>query len=425
MPDAGHAEQRLRTYWQWRVLICLMGCYLFYYTGRLVIGHALPLMEEDLGFTSEELGKVVSALLLAYGLGQAINGNLGDWIGARRMLALGAIGSAFMCWVFSFQSTLIALIAAWAVNGYVQSFGWAPGGRLISLWWPAHRRGLAFGLYMFAAGGATVLVGATSWFVLSVGDADDPARWRWLFRIPVLALAVAGALFYLLVRDKPQDVGLEPGGEDDAREHRQSSSTGSEHWFDRYLHVLVNVRFLAASLVIFFQSFARYGLLTWIPSYYTKAGIRIENSILISIALAVGMSAGAFAGGYISDRVFFGRRTIGVAVFLGLSAVTCAALAWIPVDDWLGHVDHAVLLFLSGFFVYGAQGPLWALCPELVGPSRSGTAVGIMDAVAYLGAAAQGVVLGATIDRFGFSVAFAVIMAAVIVGAVTALAVRK
>ena len=108
-----------------------MGCYLFYYTGRLAIGHAMPLMEEDLGYSKERLGWLVAAALATYGVGQAINGNLGDWLGGRLMVTLGAVGSMLVCWSFSFMDGAIWLLILWAVNGFVQSMGWAPGGRLI------------------------------------------------------------------------------------------------------------------------------------------------------------------------------------------------------------------------------------------------------------------------------------------------------
>src|SRR5262245_14746138 len=80
-----------RAYWQWRVLIALMGCYLFYYTGRLAIGHAMPLMQQDLGYSKQQLGWLTAAALASYGIGQAINGNLGDWLGGRLMITLGAL----------------------------------------------------------------------------------------------------------------------------------------------------------------------------------------------------------------------------------------------------------------------------------------------------------------------------------------------
>lgn len=374
-----------------------MGCYLFYYTGRLAIGHALPLMEQDLGYSHERLGWLVAAALGTYGVGQAINGNLGDWLGGRRMIALGAVGSMLLCWLFSFMHAAGWLLFVWAVNGFVQSMGWAPGGRLIAVWWPRERRGLAFGLYMLSAGLATVLVWCTSDFVLGRFDPDDPARWRWIFRLPVLALGAAGVVFYLLVRDRPEDVGLTPVADATPTEPAQPASEAN--WLDRYRAVLGNPWFVLATLVIVLQSFARYGLLTWTAAYYNAAGLSVNDALKLTLSLPIGMGVGALAGGYLSDRWFLTRRPAVVALFLATSTGCFLALRAAPVsasgDQRLG----IALLFLAGFFVYGAQGPLWALCPDLVGRANSGTAVGVMDALAYGGAAAQGPILGYIVDQ--------------------------
>lgn len=408
-----------------------MGCYLFYYTGRLVIGHAVPLMEADLGYSKEQLGWLAAALLASYGVGQAVNGNLGDWLGGRLMVTLGAIGSTLLCWLFSFMDAAVWLFALWGANGFVQSMGWAPGGRLISVWWPRERRGLAFGLYMLAAGLATVLVWCTSRLVLGLFDPDDPGRWRWLFRLPPLALGAAGMVFYLLVRDRPEDVGLtniaEPS-DDAATPPAIGDDAGRAHastWYQRYLAVLGNPWFLLASAVIVFQSFSRYGLLTWTAAYYTDAGLSVDDSLKLTLSLPIGMGLGALAGGYMSDRWFVTRRGAVVALFLAVSAACFLVMRANPVsadgDQWLG----IALLFLTGFFVYGAQGPLWAMCPDLVGSANSGTAVGVMDALAYAGAAAQGPILGYIVAKesgYGYPALFLVLAVATGAGAVLALA---
>jgi MFS transporter, OPA family, glycerol-3-phosphate transporter len=421
---SAHPDPRLR-YWQWRVLLALMGGYLFYYTGRLAIGHAMPLMEVELGYSKERLGWLVAAALATYGVGQAVNGNLGDWLGGRLMVTLGAVGSMLLCWLFSFMDAATWLLIMWAANGFVQSMGWAPGGRLISVWWPRQRRGLAFGLYMLSAGMATVLVWVTSDLVLGLFDADDPSRWRWLFRLPTLALGASGVVFYLLVRDRPEDVGLSspPDGDEPPAHTLPAPSADGSTWLGRYRAVLGNPWFLLATLVIILQSFARYGLLTWTAAYYSDSGLSVNDALKLTLALPIGMGLGALAGGYLSDRWFLTRRAAGVALFLATSAACFLVMRANPVsadgDQRLG----IVLLFLAGFFVYGAQGPLWAMCPDLVGRANSGTAVGVMDALAYAGAAAQGPILGYIVDQgddAGYAVLFLVLAIVTGTGAIRA-----
>jgi OPA family glycerol-3-phosphate transporter-like MFS transporter len=101
------------------------------------------------------------------------------------------------------------------------------------------------------------------------------------------------------------------------------------------------------------------------------------------------------------------------------------ALRATPVAAGADHRLGVALLFLCGFFVYGAQGPLWALCPDLVGREHSGTALGLMDAMAYAGAAAQGPLLGYIIsrpDEHGYPALFWVLTVITATGAALALA---
>lgn len=438
------SAERQMTYWKWRVLLCVMGCYLFYYTGRLVIGHALPLMRDDLGYNEIQLGWLASILFACYSIGQAVNGNLGDRLGGRLMIAAGAVASMLFCWMFSVASGLAWLMILWGANGFAQSMGWAPGGRMLSNWWPHRQRGIAFGLYMLAAGLSAVLVWGTSRAVLDLFDSSDPGVWRWLFRLPVLGLGIAGVIFYILVHDRPEDVGLDPiddgshendnaAAKDTAADVATESlgsgpgeSTGVPH--GRYARVLLTVPFLVACGVIFMQSFARYGLLTWIPIYYKDSGLDIKDSLVITVALPIGMGIGAFAGGFTSDRVFGSRRTVVVALFLSIGAISSLALWATPVSAEASKATGIAMLFVAGFFVYGAQGPLWALCPDLVGTENAGTAVGVMDAVAYAGAFAQGPILGYCINHgntLGYSAVFLVLTSACGIGATLAAVIRR
>ena len=106
-----------------------------------------------------------------------------------------------------------------------------------------------------------------------------------------------------------------------------------------------------------------------------------------------------------------------------LAARTLAGTASLSGRTQVGATDAGVWTAkYTGFFVYGAQGPLWAICPDLVGREHSGTAVGIMDALAYGGAAAQGPLLGYIVSRqdAGYSALFLTLAIVTAAGAVLA-----
>lgn len=117
---------------QWRMLFAVMFCYLFFYTGRQTFGFAIPGLQKEFGFSKETLGWASAALLWCYAIGQAINGNLADKLGGRKVMTAGAILSCVANWVVSFATGLASLVIPWGINGYLQALGWAPGSRLLS-----------------------------------------------------------------------------------------------------------------------------------------------------------------------------------------------------------------------------------------------------------------------------------------------------
>lgn len=187
------------------MLLAAMFCYFFFYTGRQTLGFAIPGIQRELGLSKESLGWASACLLWCYAIGQAINGNLGDKFGGRRVMTAGAVLSCAANWVVSFAVGIKTLAIPWGVNGYFQALGWAPGSRLLSNWWGTAERGKVYGLYVFAAGCASVLSFITSILVVNVLHLD----WRWIFRLPVLLMLVGGIAFYLIARERPEDLGFE------------------------------------------------------------------------------------------------------------------------------------------------------------------------------------------------------------------------
>jgi OPA family glycerol-3-phosphate transporter-like MFS transporter len=409
---------------QWLVLLATMFCYLFYYTGRHTIGFAIPGIEAELGLSKTQIGWIGAALLWCYAIGQAINGNLADKFGGRRLMSLGALISCGLNWVVSFGSDFVRLLIPWGANGIAQSMGWAPGSRVLSNWWPHTERGKVYGLYTFAAGMSSVLAFITSIAVVKAG-----LDWRWIFRLPVLLLLVGGGVYYLIVRERPTDLGFpEISPEEDPKTPAQSSQlektiNNSNTSIQRYKAVLSNRRFLVASIVIGFQSVSRYGLLIWVPVHFLGSDWKESDSSWISVALPVGMAAGAFASGWISDRLFQARRSPVIGLFLALAAMASLSMYFLPRDHWLG----IFMLFLCGFFVYGPQSALWALCPDLMGHQRAGTATGVMNTFAYVFAGLGEPIIGYVLEISGdnTSLVFPMVASCCVLGAVLAIFIRR
>lgn len=455
---------------QWRILLATMFCYLFFYTGRQTFGFAIPGMQAELGLSKAQLGLASAVLLWSYALGQAVNGNLGDKFGGRRMMSAGAVMSCGLNWVVSFGQNLWSLMIPWGANGLAQSMGWAPGSRVLSNWWGHHERGKVYGFYVFAAGMSSVLSFVTSLLIIQTFAMD----WRWIFRLPVLLLLVGGVTYFLVSRDRPEDLGYKGLADEGAGEDKDAGAEGTDaergvcarcgysvlpDYTDgcpecgadlsapgaavapdafedtslkRYLHVLSNWRFLIASLAIGFQSIARYGLLIWVPVHFLGATWKKDpGGQWISLALAVGMAAGALSSGFISDKLFHARRWPLICLFMTLAAVASLSMFLIPHGGsyrWLA----VGMLFLCGFFVYGPQSAFWALCPDLLGHRRAGTGTGVMNTFAYVFAGIGEPIIGHVLESYQTAegddftkLIFPIVAGACLVSAAIALFIRR
>lgn len=403
-----------------------MFCYLFFYTGRQTAGFAIPGIHEELGISLTTLGWMSATLFWCYAVGQFINGNLGDRLGARIMMSLGAVISCGLNWVVSFGQDVQSLFIPWGANGFAQSMAWAPGSRLISDWWGNHERGKAFGFYVFAAGMSSVLAFTTSLIVLDVLHLG----WRWIFRLPVLLMLVGGVTYFLIARNRPEDMGFhaKADGSADAVPSGEGNADGEEKQEtsrERYAAVLTNWSFMIASLAIGFQNTARYGLLVWVPVYFLgKEWKSADSTKWISIALPVGMALGAMTSGWISDALFKSKRSPVIIICMGMAAAFAFLMYFVPREAWFVGM---ISLFFAGFFVYGAQSTFWALSPDLLGRKRTSTGIGVMNFFAYALAGLGEPFIGYVIEtnQYEYGLVFPIVGTCCLIAAFLGLFIRR
>src|SRR5687768_5557458 len=97
-----------------RVLAITYGAFYFCRTN---LSAAVPGIKAELALDNADIGLVLGGSKLVYGLGQLVNGQLAERVSARRMLAVGMLGSAALNVVFGFGAALELLVFVWAANG--------------------------------------------------------------------------------------------------------------------------------------------------------------------------------------------------------------------------------------------------------------------------------------------------------------------
>ena len=143
-----------------------------------------------------------------YAVGQIINGTLGQRFGARRMMTVALVMASLTNLLFSFTSSFPAMLALWAINGYAQSAGWSLLVQVLSNWNTSKRRGTVMGLISTCYSVGNVM----SWVL--AGLLCESFGWRAAFWVPSLILMPMAVVFFLFLRNAPEDAGLPPVRDD-------------------------------------------------------------------------------------------------------------------------------------------------------------------------------------------------------------------
>lgn len=408
----------LYRYWRTRILYSGFFAYAVFYLCRVNISMAIPAMEESLGYTKTELGIIVSLLQIAYGIGKFGNGILADRTNPRYFMALGLLLSAVCNILFGLQTSLIFLAVLWLFNGWFQSMGFPPGARLFSHWFSPSEHGRIFSVYgcSHQVGAAIVLI-ASGYIVAHEWPFGE--SWQYVFFLPgVVAFFIAIVLVDRL-RDIPSSMGLpqvEKYRGDILDEDRLAAADHQFGVMETLRHRVLNNKYVwFVAFGNFFLYVARYGALTWAPTYISQEkGVSIIQAGLITAFFEIMGILGMLSAGWISDRLFNARRGPVMAIYMFLLSFSLY-LFWLspPGKPAL----YTVLLGISGFLVYGPLMLVSVAAINFAGKKAAATAAGFTGLWGYIGATASGVGIGWTAENFGWSIGFSLILGAGIMSA--------
>ncbi len=394
------STEQIQRYWRKRILISLWISYAMFYVGRVNMGVAIPLIQDDLGYTKTTLGWILTALFAAYAFGQFVNGQLGDKLGGRVMIAAGLILSAVFNLLFGFSSIFTAMVVIWALNGYVQSMGWSPSVKTVANWFPRRMRGRISGIM-----GTSYQIGAAV-SILLAGLMATNFGWRGVFWLPAILLVIAGVHWYLRGRNAPEVVGLPSLEEEEQCIEREEACQDHHLGFSYTLRTVLTSRPIwIVAFGLFFLNIIRYGFMDWAPSYlFEEEGATISTAAFKTGLMPLAGVAGALLTGWLSDRVFKERRAPAAAIML----LFLAFFTWVFIQTTGAHWAVGLLVLMAiGFFTYGPHVAMVAACPMDFGTRKAAaSAAGFIDGVGYIGAAVTGVVSGYLVDNYGWNTAF-------------------
>ena len=293
--------------WQRRVFWSVWVTYFAYYLCR----YNMPVVNTRLcasySWTADQFGIVLSSLTFMYAIGQFVNGQLADRFGTRAIASLGVLGSVVMnLAVFAVlvsagaetadpQVVLALLILFWGGNGFLQAMGWSPMVKAMAHWYPVSRRGKVMGVmgtcYQFGGAFASLLAVFLAGYYADELGGD----WRSVFLIPAVLFAAVGAGFFLMIRNRPEDVGLPPVNLDD----EPAAGAGRTTEFSirhNVIRTVKNPHLWIVAGTFFLLDLNRYGFVNWMPAFLDDQGVRETSRFLADFKKLTGDDATPLTG---------------------------------------------------------------------------------------------------------------------------------
>lgn len=398
------------TWLRWQVFIGIFIGYAGYYLVRKNFSLAMPHLVEQ-GFSRGDLGVALSGVAIAYGIAKFLMGNISDRSNPRLFLPLGlalSAGIMFLMGMVPWATSSIAIMFVLLfLNGWFQGMGWPPCGRIMVHWWSQKERGSIVSVWNVAHNVGGGLIGPL--FILGMGWFND---WHSAFYVPAAAALAVAVFAFIVLRDTPQSVGLPPieeykndYPEDYDATHEQELS--AKEIFVKY--VLNNKLLWAIAFANVFVYLIRYGVLDWAPTYLKEAKhFSVDKSSWAYFLYEWAGIPGTLLCGWVSDKVFNGRRAPAGILFMAL--VFLAVLVY-----WLNPAGNPAIdmasLVAVGFLIYGPVMLIGLHALELAPKKAAGTAAGFTGLFGYLGGTvAANAIVGYTVDAFGWDGGFILLL---------------
>ncbi len=388
------------------------------YAGYYLVRKNFSLVMPDLiaaGYSKADLGVALSAISISYGVSKFVMGTISDRSNARSFLSLGLLLSAFTMiamGLLPFATGSIATMFIFLfINGWFQGMGWPPCGRVVVHWFSVTERGTKMSIWNVAHN-----VGGGLMAPLAIAGLAIFGTWQGKLFFPGIIALLVAFVTYLLVRDTPQSCGLPPIEEYKKSYTKNYNASHEKELSTRQIlfdYVLVNRIIWYIAFANAFIYLVRYGVLDWAPTYLKEAkGFTMSETGWAYFLYEWAGIPGTLLCGWLSDKVFKGRRAPATIIYMVLVAIAVVVYWKNPPGNPL--IDNLALISI-GFLIYGPVMLIGVHALDMVPKKAAGTAAGLTGLFGYLGGAVfANAAMGYIVDAHGWDGGFMVLFASCI-----------
>jgi len=397
MTETQDSSSRYRP-WQIKIFAATWLAYVGYYFCRKAFYIVKPDIKDALDLSASDLGDLGIAYLVAYMVGQFSSAFFGRKLGPKLLLLVG-MGISIGCnIVFGASNSFWTVMLFLALNGLAQGTGWPGCIGSLAFWFKRRQRGSVLGVWSTCYQFGSVAAGAYAAFLLGLWG------WRSSFFGACVVLLVIWFLVLLLHPDRPERVGLEPL-EDEEEEPEESTATAEADtgedqpagreplgWTSQ---VVVTILMMGA--VYFCIKFLRYAMWSWTTTFLrANFSIKGDEAGYLSTVFDICGFAGVILAGFVTDRLFKGRRAFVAVAMLVLMTASFGLLYGLGSQSL---TFFTLALGLAGFGLYGPDSLISGVGAIDVGSKRGAlVAAGLINGMGSAGPVVQELVISRRLD---------------------------
>ena len=380
---------RLGFYYGW-IIVAVVFVTLFFALGlRYAFGVFYVAILDETGWSRAETAGIFSVAMVVYAFASLLSGALFDTLGPRRLFPIGAVFLGLGLILCARAQTITEFYIYYGLMvGVAYSFlGFITQAALVSRWF-VRRRGLASAIGLSGIG-----IGALSMSILSE-KLIAAIGWRQTFTVyGFVAMGVLIPLTLLLIRDRPQSIGLNPDGDADTRDSPDSLGTAASPSLGQAVRQPA-FWFLFVSVMLLGMN--NQTLVVHQTRLFIDLGFTLALSASLFGLTGLFRSLGGMIWGALSDRI--GRQPcVLLAIPMALLALTALGSS-----RWYPHVWLLIAFVALWGLGFNGLPPLYAASvADRFQGRHLGKIFGLLDVGFGIGSALGPWLTGLLYDRIG------------------------
>lgn len=372
-----------RTRFRWLVIGLIFFITVVNYVDRSALSYAVHGISAEFGFDTAAVGRILGAFGIGYIVTTFLGGIWADHYGARLTLFSASLLWSVSIGMTGLASGFVMLYAARVLLGVAEGPNFPALNRAVADWLSSRERAIALSNSLVAVPLA-LAIGAplVTQLILHLG-------WRGMFLVLMLLGALWLPLWWFLFRDFPEQSPHVDAAElahirDGSGQRRDPAMLHARrsHGMKLWRFLLSNPTLLANDWAFFVFGYYLFFFMTWLPSYFQQVyHLDLKQVGLFNVLPWLLAAVMLWAFGYLSDWLLNRTGSLRIARShpIWISQLL-AALCILPViythsfGVALGFITLAVALSMSTNSAY------YAVNVD-VARERSGTALGVMDAL--------------------------------------------